>query len=137
MNRIVILSCAILALGVASCTPRADPLPEEEPVPVAAPVQERFTVTTLTRDSTNNAKVALIVDNTTGCVLSMTAPNAPVPVPGRFGCNPEADLAPGGTVNRGGEIGVVNGTADWLGSMEDGNYTCVVRDGDQARCTRQ
>lgn len=82
MNRTVIITALCLnALGVASCTPRADPLPEvTEPAPVAAPAPDRFTTTVLSQSSTGHVKTALIVDNQTGCIMSMVAPNGPRPM---------------------------------------------------------
>lgn len=92
MNKIVALpfvTLAVIFVGVASC----QRIPEESPAaaPAPAPAPERFQVTTLTRDSTNNAKVALIVDSDTGCVFSMVAPEAPKALMGtagrQIGCN--------------------------------------------------
>lgn len=91
MNKIIFLpfaAMAVIFVGVASC--------QQVPVdaPVAAPAEpkpERFQVTTLTRDSTGNTKVALIVDADTGCVFSMVAPEAPIALKGtddrQIGCN--------------------------------------------------
>lgn len=73
-----LMGCLVL---IGGCEPAREP----EPAPVAAPAPppktERFTTTVLsTRFSDGRPTAALIVDNDTGCIMTMVAPNGPRPM---------------------------------------------------------
>lgn len=99
MNRIAFaigLMGSLLLIG--GCEPAREAEPVTINLPAAPPPKaERFTTTPLVTSSIDGrVKTALIVDNDTGCIMTMVSPNGPRPlmVDGKWaGCEEQPTAA--------------------------------------------